>query len=207
MASQVAHIVYSSKYLEANPGKINDPDMFYLGSCFPDIRRIDQKVKRADTHLILKELNLDLGYLDSFNAGWKFHLFCDMQREAILNKHAFYDLPGAGDVWNLANKHLEDEVVYDDFNNWEKIINLFNNAPFVENNINVSPETFSVWYATLAKYFESKPTSETIRIFLLKQPKLAPIAKEIVASVDKLRKSDKVVKILSKVKEEIIIGM
>jgi hypothetical protein len=207
MASQVAHIVYALKYLESNTGKISDPDMFYLGSCFPDIRRIDPKVKRADTHLILEDLNLDLSYLDSFGAGWKFHLFCDMQREAILNKYDFYNLPGAGDSWNLANKHLEDEVVYDAFNNWEKIINLFNNAPFVENNINVSQETFSAWYATLAKYFETKPTSKTMRIFLLKQPKLAPIAKEIVASVDKLRKSDKVVKILSKVKDEISIGM
>jgi hypothetical protein len=207
MASQVAHIVYAFKYLESNPGKVPDPDMFFLGSCFPDVRRIDPKVKRADTHLILEDLNLDLGYLDSFNAGWKFHLFCDMRREEILNKYNFYDLPGAGDLWHLANKHLEDEVVYDVYNNWEKIVSLFNNAPFVENNINVSRETFSVWYATLAKYFEIKPTSATMAIFLSKQPKLAPIAGEIVASVDKLRKNGKVVELLEKVKDEIIGGM
>ncbi len=207
MASQVAHIVYTSKYLEKNPGKIADPDMFYLGSCFPDIRRIDVKIKRSDTHMILSDLNSDLEYLSSFQAGWKFHLYCDMRREEILNKYNFYDLPWAGDVWHLANKHLEDEIVYDSYNNWEKIINLFNNAPFMENNINVSRETFTVWYAILAKYFELKPNSETMRIFFGKQPKLVPIADKIVASVDKLRKNAKIVELLGRIKDEIITGV
>lgn len=202
MASQVAHIIYAKKYLEKYP--MENEDEFLLGCVFPDIRRIDEKIKRRDTHLILDDLNADLKYLNAFQAGWKFHLYCDMRREEILNSYKFYDLPGTLEMWGLPNKLLEDEVVYDNYKNWEKIINYFNNIPEIGTNIGVSRETFEIWYAILAKYFERKPDSQSIRIFISKQPKLAPMAGDIIKVVDKLRKNDKVVEILKKVKEEIV---
>ncbi len=203
MASQVAHIVYAGKYLEKHP--VKNTDEFILGACFPDIRRIEPKIKRKDTHIILNDLNADLKYLQPFQAGWKFHLYCDMRREEILNKLGFYDLPSAGDLWGLPAKHLEDEVVYEDYQNWEEAINLFNNPPKTEIPNFVSRETFEFWYAILAKYFEKKPDSETMKMFISKQPKLAPMADDIVKVVDKLRKNDKIVRLLGKVKEEIVL--
>lgn len=184
---------------------MENADKFLLGACFPDIRRIEPKIKRSDTHIILSDLNSDLHYLEPFQAGWKFHLYCDMRREEILNNSGFYDLSGAGDLWGLPAKHLEDEVVYEDFNDWSRIIKLFNNPPEIELPHRVSREVFEVWYAILAKYFEKNPTSSTMKIFLKKQPKLAGLADEIVKIVDKLRKNDKVTESLGRVKEEIIL--
>jgi hypothetical protein len=205
MASQVAHIIYASKYLEKYPTE--NTDEFFLGVCFPDIRRIDSKIKRSDTHMILNNLDMDLGYLSPFQAGWKFHLYCDMRREEILNSHDFYKLPGTLEMWDLPNKLLEDELVYDAYKNWEKIINLFNNPLEIELPNFAGRETFEIWYAILAKYFERRPDSESMKIFISKQLKLAPLAKGIVEVVDKLRISDKVVKLLNKVKDEIINGV
>ncbi len=203
MASQVAHIVYASRYLEKYP--VKNTDEFLLGVCFPDIRRIEPRIKRSDTHIILNDLNSNLRYLEPFQAGWKFHLYCDMRREEILNNYKFYDLPGTLEMWDLPNKLLEDEAVYGSCNNWEEVVSLFNNPSEIEIPNFVSRETFEFWCAILAKYFEKKPDSRTMRIFISKQPKLAPMADDIVEIVDKLRKNDKVVRLLEKVKDEIVL--
>lgn len=204
MACPVSHIIYANKYFEKNPSHQLDKDEFILGCVFPDIRRIDKSIRRKDTHLRFKPVDLNFEGLDSFNAGWKYHVYCDMKREEILNKYKFYSLNNAGDVWGLAGKFLEDEIIYEKYNNWEKLVYYFENIPGIEIGVDVSHETADLWYTILAKYIEKKPDGKAIRIFLSKQPELVPKAKEIVLSVDKLARNDKVVEILKKVKNEIV---
>lgn len=118
MASQIAHIVYAQKYLDQlevngrnernRPPEKFDWDEFLLGAVFPDIRRIDANIKRRDTHLRFDPLDLDFSGLTSFEAGWKFHLYCDMRREEILNGYKFYSLKHAADFYGLSAKLLED---------------------------------------------------------------------------------------------------
>jgi len=203
MASQIAHIIYAKKYFDKYPSTINK-DEFILGSIFPDMRRIDGNIKRKDTHRHYDPLDLNFDGLTAFEAGWKFHLYCDMRREEILNKYDFYSLPETENFWHISAKILEDEVAYNKYNNWEKLVHYFNNVPFVKTGMNVSQETFSLWYAILAKYIEKKPDSKAMRIFLSKQPALAEKADGIVQSIDTLRKNNKVTDILGKVAEEIV---
>ena len=80
----------------------------------------------------------------------------------------------------------------------------FNNIPLINSGIDISQETLELWYAIVAKYIEKKPDSKLMKIFILKQPRLANFAEDIVKTIDKLRKDDKVVEILRKVKEEIV---
>jgi len=216
MASQISHIIYAKKYFEAiEDGTLPeyakyslpidfDRDLFLLGCTFPDIRRIDGTIRRKDTHLAFDVLDLDFRTLDSFTAGWKFHLYCDMRREDILNKIDFYKLPNASDFWNLSSKLLEDRILYDTYNNWEKVMGFFQNPPFIETRINVSRETFELWYAILAKYFERNPCRHSMIGFISKQPSLADIAEDLVDSVDNLQKNDTVIKLLPRVKDEIV---
>ncbi|MDQ1283766.1 MAG: hypothetical protein QG620_114 [Patescibacteria group bacterium] len=212
MASQVSHIVYAKKYFDRldkmgtddnniPPENLNR-DEFLLGCVFPDIRRIDDNIKRKDTHLRFPVLDLNFEGLSSFEAGWKFHLFCDMRREEILNKYDFYSLKYAADLYNHPAKMLEDEIVYENYNNWEKITGYFNNPPYFDSGVGVTKETFYLWYAILAKYVEGKPDDRSIRIFLNKQPRLA--LNEIMVSVEELRKNKKAVEILGKVCLEIV---
>ena len=220
MASQIAHIVYAKKYFDSielanfsdlSPeekllmpsGKINK-DEFLLGCVFPDIRRIDKSIKRKDTHLRFLNLDLNFAGLSSFEAGWKFHLYCDMRREEILNKYNFYSLKKDTKFYLQAAKYLEDELVYNEYNNWEKIKSYFNRPPFAENNIGVSVETFRLWYAILAKYIEKKPGDKSIRIFASKVIETFEDIDGIMKSIAELRKNEKVLEILNKVKEEII---
>jgi len=204
MASQVAHIIYAQKYFERHPSSAINKDEFMLGCVFPDIRRIDENIKRKETHLCHAVLDLNFENLSSFEAGWKFHLYCDMKREDILNNHKFYEIEGAAEMAGLAAKLLEDELVYENYNNWEKIRLYFNNAPKIDPGIDVSPETFGMWYAMLSHYLEKKPDNKSIHIFLSKQPSLVEKADRIIDEVSKLREDKKAMEILRKVADEIV---
>lgn len=221
MASQVAHIIYAKKYFdslefgtgeekivenrqESNPPKDLDRDFFLLGCVFPDIRRIDAGIRRRDTHLRFDKIDLDFSGLSSFEAGWKFHLYCDMRREEILNRYDFYSLDRADEMYSQPAKLFEDELVYDGYNNWEKVVSYFRNPPAVETGINISRETFALWYAILAKYFETKPTDKTTRIFLSKLQKINGDTEKIMEIVTELRQNKKAAEIMIKVQEEII---
>lgn len=221
MASQIAHIIYAQKYFDAlETGKLEkklsvedklnsplgklDRDEFLLGCIFPDIRRIDESIKRKDTHLKFEPLDLNFNHLNSFQAGWKFHLFCDMKREDILNKYNFYSLPGTVDFVSQPAKMLEDELFYDDYNNWEKLYNYFNHPPFINTGLNINQESFYLWYAIVAKYLEKKPDEKSIRIFLSKQPSVAPKIDGIIDLISKLKKNKKIIELLEKVREKIV---
>lgn len=220
MASQVAHVIYAKKLFDAleNSERIEklrserklslpeplDKDQFLLGATFPDIRRIDRTIRRKDTHLRFEPLDLDFSGLSSFESGWKFHLFCDMRREEILNALGFYSLSGSGEFYSLPSKLLEDSLVYGEYNNWEKIVAYFRNPPFIESGIGVGRETFSLWYAILAKYFEELPNIRTMRVFMGKQSGLPGSLDEVAASVEKLEKSKKAGGMLLKIKEDIV---
>lgn len=201
MASQVAHVVYAKKYLEKHPAM--NADLFLLGTLLPDIRRIAPEIKRSDTHHAFEKLDLDFDNLNPFEAGWKFHLWCDMRREEILNKYDFYNLSYTIDH-DVPPKLLEDELVYEKYKNWEKLRYILNNPPVLKTSLEVSHETNERWYAIIAKYFEKKPDEKTMKAFLFKQGSLRKRANELVDLVGKLRNNSKVVDILGKVSEEIL---
>jgi len=203
MSSQISHIIYAQQYFKKYPSLI-DKDEFMMGCVFPDIRRIDDTIKRRETHLCFKNLDLNFDGLSGFEAGWKFHLYCDMRREEILNRYDFYSIRYSTDFWHHASKLLEDQIIYDKYNNWEKVALYFNNAPDIRTGLAVPYETLALWYAIVAKYISEKPNDKSISIFLSKQLKLCGIANEIVDSVNKLEKNKKAVEILKKVNEEIV---
>ncbi|MDO8529295.1 MAG: hypothetical protein Q7S18_01350 [bacterium] len=203
MASQIAHIVYAKKYLEKYSQEFDEKE-FIVGCLFPDIRRMDARISRRETHLCFYPLDLSFEKLNSFQAGWKFHLYCDMRREEILNNYHFYSIKNTDAFYNQSAKMLEDEVVYDCYDNWQGLSEYFNFMPMLSTGIDIQKETFESWYSIVAEYIKEKPSSKSIENFLSKQPTLASESKELVVFVDKLRKNGKVIELLKKVKEEII---
>ncbi len=202
MASQVAHIVYAKKYFEKYPSVEIKKDLFLLGAVFPDVRRIDNTIKRKDTHLRFAPLDLDFRGLDSFQAGWKFHLYCDMKRDEILRNAGFYKkIPN---VSELPPKILEDELVYDEYNNWEKLTALLNNPPEIKFDFHVSSESLRLWYAIIARYVSQKPNEKRTRAFLVKQPSLTKRVDDIMKAVAEIRENKEAVEILKNVKNEIV---
>lgn len=203
MASEISHIIYAKKYLEKYPSTMNK-DEFMLGCVFPDIRRIDRNISRKDTHMHFEKIDLDFSGLSAFEAGWKFHLYCDMRREEILEQEGFYKIDLTQEIYCIPPKLLEDEILYEKFNNWEKLAAFFNNIPKIEAKINVPYETMELWYAILSNYIDQKPDEKAMHVLLSKQPSLAVKADKIMEIVGKLKENKKVMEMLGKVWEKII---
>ena len=204
MASQISHIVYAKRYLDkCSSSKINE-DEFILGTVFPDIRRVAENIKRSDTHSAFSPINLDSNGLTSFQSGWKFHLYCDIRRERILSKYSFYSIDGTIDFACSSSKLLEDRIIYDQYDDWKKLADIFKNPPKIDTGINIPRETFKLWYAILAEYISERPNRKTIKRLALKLPPLASMADEIAKSVDKLEKNEKAVNLLRRVVKEIV---
>ena len=203
MASQISHIVYAKKYLEKYPSGVINRDEFLLGSVFPDIRRLAENMTRKGTHRVFEPVDLNFNGLNSFRAGWKFHVYCDMRREEILTKHGFYELTNDNGKFWQANKMLEDKLLYATYNNWEKLSLYFNHPPQVNLPDGLSRQTFDLWYAILAKYIEKAPTNKSMHIFLSKQLVFKD-SDAIIERINKLRENKKVVEILQKVLDKIV---
>jgi hypothetical protein len=103
-----------------------------------------------------------------------------------------------------AAKLLEDEIIYCEYNNWEKVKSYFNNPPFIATDVDVDAQTFKLWYAILAKYIEKPLNEKSIRIFTSKVLESFEGREEIMKSINELKKNEKVLEILRKVKNEII---
>lgn len=213
MASEIAHIVYNNVFFQKldlgevenlilPENKINREE-FMLGSIFPDIRRIGN-IKRSDTHLYFPRVDLDFSGLDSFHAGWKFHLYCDMKREEILNKYNFYSLERASIISSQASKNLEDELVYNDYGNWEKMSLYFQDPPYFPVLPNINEATFRLWYSIVSTYITQQPNNKTIRLFLIKQQNYSEKVGALTQKLDEFRKNKKIREILVKIKDEII---
>lgn len=203
MASQIAHIVYAKKYLEKHPLLNGDRDLFILGSVFPDIRRLAENLTRKDTHMAFDSVDLNFEGLTPFQAGWKFHVYCDMKREEILTKQGFYIATNDNGKFWQANKMLEDELVYNVYNNWEKLVHYFNNPPIVKLPDGLSRQSFELWYTMIAKYIEKMPDDRAIHIFLSKNLIFKSVD-DVVERVVSLRKNKDAVAILRKVMNKIV---
>lgn len=204
MASQVAHIVYAKKYLEKFPSNEIDRDEFLLGCVFPDIRRLAENLTRSDTHMAFNPIDLNFSGLTSFQAGWKFHLYCDMRREEILNSYSFYEKTKDNGSSCQAGKMLEDELLYGTYNNWEKLMHYFNNAPTISLPQGLSRQSFELWYAMIASYINKKPTDQSMQIFLSKQVMFQKNNDLIIQRVAELRKNSSAIEILQKILTEIV---
>lgn len=213
MASQISHIVYADKFFEKMDegkfsnagllGKINREE-FILGAIFPDIRLIDDRVSRKDTHMYFPKIDLNFSGLTSFESGWKFHLYCDMKREELLNQYDFYSLRDTREFSGRPARSLEDELIYDEYGNWEKINHYFNHPPYIETKIGTDEETYMLWYAIIAKYISVKPNDKSISNLISKWPSMAKNVSEIIDKVKKLRNDKRVVEILLQVKDKIV---
>jgi hypothetical protein len=202
VASQIAHVIYTKKYLEKYPRA--DADLFILGTLFVDIRRIAKEINRSATHHAFPKIDLDFSGLSGFQAGWKFHLWCDMKREEILNKYNFYSLKHTTELGHLPVKLLEDEILYEKYDNWEKLGYILNNPPVIKLDLPIEQKTIERWYAIIAKYFEKKPDDKTVKAFLFKQSSLRKKSADIIDVVRKLRNNRMATEILSGVPGEIL---
>ena len=157
------HVVLANKWLEVQEKKYSDEDKaaFIVGTLFPDIRYLGT-VKRSSTH----EENINNKVIKNtknmFIAGKRLHAFVDIEREIFAEKYGIYNhTPGKTYKQKVKFlKLLEDEIIWNKFNQL-KTVEQLNYPLFVEEkNQNVSSLELMSWRMVLKYYFARKP-SET----------------------------------------------
>ena len=162
MASQISHIIYAKRFLATNLKLNLNEGEFLCGCVFPDIRRISEEIRRMKTHFVFEE-NCNMNGLNSFEAGWKFHIYCDKKRELLLKSLGFYNIKGTHSNEDASNKLLEDMLLYNQIHKdeWRKIQKmLFDKAD--SNDFPASTkEAVNRWYLSIAEYIDKKPEKES----------------------------------------------
>lgn len=202
MAFLVSHVVYTDRFLKKNPGVGNGQE-FLLGVLFPDIQKVSN-VTREQTHNKFRELDLKFEGLSSFEAGWKFHVWCDLRRNEIIRDCGFVDIIKSKKYNYFSYFLLEDQIIWEKYGNWETLSLFLRNAPFRDLFEELSNEDWTFWYEAVADFISEKPNKNSIAKILRKTPNLAGKVEKITAEIEELEKDKKMVEFLKGIHLKII---
>ncbi len=155
MAGEIGHVVYAARMLTYLGEKVQDP-IYWIGTLFPDIRHIGI-TSRHLTHPTGVTVTTLLGKND-FVTGMRVHSWIDATREYYLRtQHMKETLPWHPFVPH-ALKLMEDEFLYDHFDDWNLIHRLLNQVNDNELSYIASRDHIHSWHTILQDYFKEKPT-------------------------------------------------
>lgn len=158
MAGEVGHVVYAARMLTYLDDKVSDSS-YWAGTLFPDIRHLGV-ISRHSTHpsdISLKSLE---GKND-FHTGMRVHTWIDATREKFLRDNNVKErLPWHPFVPH-ALKLMEDELLYNRFDDWNLIQRTLNKVYEDELFYVDSQEKIVEWHRILQDYFKEKPNDET----------------------------------------------
>ncbi len=158
MAGEVAHVVYGARVLTFLGDKVRT-QLFWVGTLFPDIKNLGAALKKH-TH----PDNVTLGSLtgeDDFETGMRVHSWIDNTREIFLSNKKIKERLRWHPFVPHSLKLLEDEMLYDRFDDWEIISKALNRVRDEELKIVNSREKVARWHNVLCEYFSQKPDDES----------------------------------------------
>lgn len=158
MAGEIGHVVYAARLLTFLGNKVEHP-AYWVGTLFPDIRHLGV-VSRQQTHIKNVGLTSLAGPTD-FITGMRVHAWIDATREKYLRENNIKEsLPWHPFVPH-ALKWVEDEFLYDKFDDWNLIHRVLNEVHEEELEYIHSKERIQSWHTMLQQYFVQTPNDAT----------------------------------------------
>lgn len=158
MAGEIGHVVFAARMLTYLDDKVGNSS-YWTGTLFPDIRHLGV-LSRHSTHPESISLDSLVGKND-FHTGMRVHAWIDATREKFLRDNNVKErLPWHPFVPH-ALKLMEDELLYNRFQDWEMIQRTLNTVDDDELFYVDSKEKIIEWHEILQRYFKQKPTDET----------------------------------------------
>lgn len=158
MAGEIGHVVYAARVLTYLGDRVRDP-LYWVGTLFPDIKHLGV-VSRHRTHPAAVTLQTLVGKSD-FDTGMRVHSWIDATREQFLSRaHIKETLPWHPFVPH-ALKLLEDELLYDHFDDWNLIHRLLNQTYPPEAYYVQSRKFLLDWHTVVQRYVARRPTDVT----------------------------------------------
>ena len=160
MAAPITHIILAEKVFNQQFPNLSK-DKFLVGTSFPDIRYL-RVIKREQTHS--KNTLSEIKLAESFEAGRQFHCLVDTVRENYIQKNDVYSIIPESKLIMQSLKLFEDELFYERLNNWNEIVNYFDEVVDKELKYPIEKDSIFKWHKLLQYYFSQKPTPETRKV-------------------------------------------
>ena len=187
MAGEVGHVVYGQRivaYLGDSIGKVPE---FWSGTLFPDIRHLGV-VSRHHTHPSGVTL-ASLGGDSDFITGMRTHAWIDATREEFLRQQHIKEVLPWHPFVPHALKLLEDELLYDKYDDWDEIQHVLHKVRSDEVHFVEDKEAIESWHRTLRDYFAAPPTDETRLVLTERIGLSAAMGREFNSIISQLRKN------------------
>lgn len=192
MASQITHIVYGKKIFDRN--QLSNWDDFVIGTVFPDIRYLAQ-IDRDLTH-IYDTSEDKIPKDNSFKAGHYVHCLVDEKREEFLDSQDVYELLNATRLTGVALKFVEDEVVYDLFNQWQELQVTFDKVHDDQLILGIKHEDAKKWHGLIKQYISHIPNDDTYKHLAKLMGFPDQIIEALMKEISQIRQNDKVMEII-----------
>lgn len=177
MAAPITHLVFASKTHQKHFAHL-DRDAFFIGTTFPDIRYLGV-IDRKKTHLEHMPF-FRISRTDAFRAGFQLHTFLDIERERFFSDCGISELFPQTPEAIQALKLYEDELIYDQMEDWEKIVTFFDTIHPQELTKGISEQDVKEWHEIIQGYISQKPNEE-VRAELIERM-ISPDAAEAIES-------------------------
>jgi hypothetical protein len=188
MAGEVAHVVYGAQVLAFLKEKVKTP-AFWAGTLFPDVRHFGI-VSRSHAHPANVSLSTLRGESD-FITGMRVHAWLDEVRMKFLHEKNIKEILYWHPFVPHALKLVEDELLYEQFDDWNLIHRVLNKVYDEELEYINSPQSVKTWHGVLQDYFKQAPTNESRLQLSLAIGLSEDIAKELNSVIKILQADDK----------------
>jgi hypothetical protein len=153
VAAPVGHIVCALALLNGG-ADLGDRNAFLAGVNFPDIRYIS-KVSRPITHYVERE---DLAYVfeapSAFEAGRRFHVFVDHEREKHMHEFNAYRFIKNATLKTQMLKIIEDQILFSKLKGKFDASQVFNKIYDEERSYSVRDKDITIWHNLLITYLD-----------------------------------------------------
>lgn len=194
MAGEIGHAVYAARLLTYLGDRVSDP-AYWLGNLFPDIRHLGV-ISRHHTHLPHVGLTSLVGKND-FATGMRVHSWVDATREQFMKNQNMKEVLPWHPFVPHALKLLEDELLYQHFDDWNLIHRLLNTVHEEELFYITSKPRIQQWHTILQDYFSAAPTPASRKQLSQAIGLSANSAEEVNSVVEELRNNKKAQQLLT----------
>ncbi len=184
MASEISHVVYAARVLTNLGNQVREPD-YWVGTLFPNIYQLGIKARHR---LHPDKVSLySLVAENDFMTGLRVHAWVDITRENYLRNHFWKERLPWNPVVSEALRLLEDDLLYDYFDDWDLVYRLLNKIDNDELNFISVSTVLSNWHKVIQNYIKNHPDDEVREKMLHDKGLTKAMAKETVSYVRKLR--------------------
>lgn len=165
VAAPVGHIVCALALLNSDAVHIADKSAFLAGTNFPDIRYIG-KIGRSVTHKMEGEgLSYVLSATSAFEAGRRYHVFVDREREKHMQKHDAYRFFKNDPLKTQMLKIVEDHILFEQIKGKIDAKEIFGKIRAEERSYLVPVATLDTWHRLLVTYLDQTHWFNVVRYF------------------------------------------